>query len=65
MSNCSPLLGLTDIDVDLVGIGADGARDVRVRTGADWVGRCPLCAVVSTRSKGWVVAGNLPADRGS
>jgi transposase len=56
MSNCSSLLlGLTDIDVDLVGIGADGARDVRVLTAPAWVGRCPQCAVVSTRSKGWVV----------
>jgi hypothetical protein len=33
MSICSSLLlGLTDIDVDLVGIGSDGARDVRVLT---------------------------------
>jgi transposase len=46
---------LTDIEVDLVGIGADGRRDVRVRTAPGWVGRCPLCQVVSTRSKGWVV----------
>ena len=56
MSNCSSLLlGLTDIDVDLVGIGAAGGRDVRVLTAPAWVGRCPQCAVVSTRSKGWVV----------
>ncbi len=56
MSNCSSLLlGLTDIDVDLVGVGADGTRDVRVLTAQAWVGRCPQCSVVSTRSKGWVV----------
>jgi len=56
MSDCSSLLlGLTDIEVDLVGVGADGTRDVRVLTAPGWVGRCPQCAVVSTRSKGWVV----------
>ena len=56
MSNCSSLLlGLTDIDVDLVGVGTDGTREVRVLTAPQWVGRCPLCRVVSTRSKGWVV----------
>jgi len=56
MSNCSSLLlGLTDIEVDLVGVAADGARDVRVLTAAAWVRRCPQCAVVSTRSKGWVL----------
>ena len=56
MSNCSSLLlGLTDIEVDLICIGADGERDVRVRTAPEWVGRCPRCSVVSTRSKGWVV----------
>ncbi len=33
MSNCSSLLlGLTDIDVDLVGIGADGGGDGRPRS---------------------------------
>jgi len=33
MSDCSSLLqGFIDIDVDLVGIGADGTRDVRVLT---------------------------------
>ena len=53
MSNCSSLLlGSTDIDVDLVGVGADGTRDVRVLTAQAWVGRCPLCRAVSTRSKG-------------
>jgi len=46
---------LTDIEVDLICIGADGERDVRVRTAPEWVGRCPRCSVVSTRSKGWVV----------
>jgi len=46
---------LTDVDVDLVGPNADGGRDVRVLTAPAWVGRCPLCQVVSTRSKGWVV----------
>lgn len=56
MSNCSSLLlGLTDIEVDLVCAGADGERDVRVRTAPEWVGRCSRCSVVSTRSKGWVV----------
>ena len=38
MSNCSSLLlGLTDIEVDLVGINADGVRDVRVLTAPGWV----------------------------
>jgi hypothetical protein len=56
MSNCSSLLeALTDIDVDLVGVGADGARDVGVLTAPAWVCRCPPCAVVSSRSKSWVV----------
>lgn len=52
MSNCSSLLlGLADVEVDLVGINVDGRRDVRVLTARWW----PLCQVVSTRSKGWVV----------
>jgi len=64
MSNCSSLLlGLTDIDVDLVGVGADGTRDVRVLTAQAWVGRCPQCSVVSTRSKGWVVTRPASARR--
>lgn len=60
VSDCgSVVLGLTDIDVDLVGVGADGTRDVRVLTAPEWLGRCPLCRVVSTRSKGW---GDDPAE---
>jgi len=57
MSNCSSslLLGLTDFEVDLVGVAADCARYVRVLTAAAWVRRCPQCAVVSTRPKGWVL----------
>ncbi len=38
-----------------LGVGAGGTRDVRVLTAQAWVGRCPQCSVVSTRSKGWVV----------
>ncbi|AYA23519.1 hypothetical protein C6369_002565 [Rhodococcus rhodochrous] len=50
----SVLFGLDGVVVETVFIGPDGTRTVGVTTAAQWVGTCPPCATVSTRSKGWV-----------
>jgi transposase len=50
----SVLFGLDGVVVETVFLGPDGTRTVGVTTAPQWVGRCPACATVSTRSKGWV-----------
>lgn len=51
----SVLLGLDGITVESVEIAEDRIRTVHVLTASDRVGRCPGCAIRSSRSKGWVV----------
>ncbi|WP_125458813.1 transposase family protein [Rhodococcus sp. 1168] len=50
----SVLFGLDGVIVETVETGSDGRRTVGVLTAPQWVGRCPACACVSMRSKGWV-----------
>lgn len=55
MSYCrSTLLLLTEIEVDMVGVRADGARDVRLLTApARAVGACNVQAPRPGRRGGW------------
>lgn len=53
-NSSSALFGLDGIVVESVQIGPDGTRTVTVTTAPQWVGVCPTCTKVSTRSKGWV-----------
>jgi transposase len=50
----SLLLGLDGITVESVSVDDDQVRTVHVGTAAEWVGICPDCRTVSSRSKGWV-----------